>query len=142
MKRIVVAIDGSDASLRAAALAHEIAKGLGARLSLVCCLPPVYVPPEAEFQAEYVTAVQHANRDWADGVLRRAREKLGATDVDVEGLAMDGEAARVVAELAGAPDVVLVAVGSRSRGALSRVLLGSVSNRIVHLCEKPVLVVH
>jgi nucleotide-binding universal stress UspA family protein len=141
-KRILVGVDGSEASQRAAALACDIARGLGARVTLACCMPPVYVPPEAEFHAEYVSAVQKANKDWGDGVLRDTREKLGASAVPVDGLLLDGDPARVIAELAREPDVVIVAVGSRNRGAMSRVLLGSVSNRVVHICEKPVLVVH
>jgi len=47
-----------------------------------------------------------------------------------------------VAEAAAAPDVSLVVVGSRGQGAVARVLLGSVSDRLVHVCPKPILVVH
>jgi len=35
-----------------------------------------------------------------------------------------------------------VVVGSRGRGAVTRVLLGSVADRLVHICKIPVLVVH
>jgi len=33
-------------------------------------------------------------------------------------------------------------VGSRGRGAVTRVLLGSTSDRLINICEKPVLIVH
>jgi nucleotide-binding universal stress UspA family protein len=33
-------------------------------------------------------------------------------------------------------------VGSRGHGAMARVLLGSVSDRLLRICAKPVLVVH
>jgi nucleotide-binding universal stress UspA family protein len=38
--------------------------------------------------------------------------------------------------------VDLVVAGSRGQGAVARALLGSVSDRLVHLCPKPILVVH
>jgi len=39
-------------------------------------------------------------------------------------------------------DVDLVVVGHRGRGALARLLLGSVADRLVQICPKPVLIVH
>jgi len=38
--------------------------------------------------------------------------------------------------------VDLVVVGSRGRAAVARVLLGSVTDRLVHISTKPVLVSH
>ena len=35
----------------------------------------------------------------------------------------------------------LVVVGSKGRGAVSRVLIGSVTDRLVHICKRPILVV-
>ncbi len=38
-------------------------------------------------------------------------------------------------------DADLVVVGSKGRGAVSRMLVGSVTDRLVHISKKPVLVV-
>ena len=44
--------------------------------------------------------------------------------------------------LLAAPDVDLVVAGSRGQGAVARAPLGSVSDRLAHLCPKPILIVH
>jgi len=67
--------------------------------------------------------------------------------LDVPGLAIStavlfGSPAECIAEQAAAPGVGMVVVGSRGHGAVARVFLGSVSDRLVHICPKPVLVVH
>jgi nucleotide-binding universal stress UspA family protein len=35
-----------------------------------------------------------------------------------------------------------VVAGSRGQGAVARALLGSVSDRLAHICPKPILIVH
>ena len=52
-----------------------------------------------------------------------------------------GPAAETISELADAEGYDLVVVGSTGKGAVKRMLLGSVADRLVHTCTKPVLVV-
>ena len=53
-----------------------------------------------------------------------------------------GAPAEAIAEEGAASDVGLVVMGSRGHGAVARMFLGSVSDRLVHISSKPVLVVH
>ena len=53
-----------------------------------------------------------------------------------------GPAAATLSRVAKGGDVDLVVVGHRARGALARLLVGSVADRLVQICPKPVLVVH
>jgi nucleotide-binding universal stress UspA family protein len=46
-----------------------------------------------------------------------------------------------LAELAESGNFDLVVVGSKGRGAVSRMLVGSITDRLVHICKRPVLVV-
>jgi nucleotide-binding universal stress UspA family protein len=48
----------------------------------------------------------------------------------------------VLARAAEEWDAQLVVVGSRGQGLVRRVMLGSVSDRLVHICTRPVLVFH
>ncbi len=140
MKKILVAVDGSEPSSRALKQAAELAKPFGA--TLVCChvTQPVFVPPEP-FGFNTVQ-VEQANREWGEKLLNDAVTGLKAQGIDAEPRLLLGAPADMLAQEADTADIDLVAVGSRGFGAVGRMLLGSVSSRLVHICRKPVVVVH
>jgi nucleotide-binding universal stress UspA family protein len=86
--------------------------------------------------------VEQEHRAHADRLLADAMTKLGEPGVQVEPLVLTGSPAESLAEAALASDVGLLVVGSRGRGAVARMLLGSVSDRLVRISKKPVLVSH
>jgi len=137
MNRILVGVDGSAASHQAARLAAEIAARFGARLTLAYVVPRLLLPPDA--YGLTVAEVETEHRAHADEVLAAAAAALGP-GVAVERQVLYGLPAEALVE-AGA-DADLVVVGSRGHGAVSRVLLGSTSDRVVHVSSRPVLVVH
>jgi nucleotide-binding universal stress UspA family protein len=61
--------------------------------------------------------------------------------VHVETRFESGGPAEVLAELARTEKVDLVVVGHRGRGAVARLLLGSVADRLTQISPRPVLVV-
>jgi len=140
MKRILVAIDGSEPAARGARLAADIAGRFGARLTLLYVVPRLLLPPDV--YGLTVEEVEREHRAHADSILERALISLGGAGVEIDSQVLSGSPAETLAEAAAAPDVSLVVVGSRGQGAVARVLLGSVSDRLVHVCPKPILVVH
>jgi nucleotide-binding universal stress UspA family protein len=52
-----------------------------------------------------------------------------------------GYAAREIVDSAAKHDVSLIAVGSKGRGDLAGLLLGSTAHKVIHLSSRPVLVV-
>jgi nucleotide-binding universal stress UspA family protein len=58
----------------------------------------------------------------------------------VASLELEGPVAERLAEVAEQDGYDLVVVGSRGRNAVARMFLGSVADRLVHICKKPVLV--
>jgi nucleotide-binding universal stress UspA family protein len=138
MKRILVGVDGSEASLGAARLAAQIAVRFGARLTLACVVPHLLLPPDA--YGLNVEDVEQGNRAFAEKLLADSMAKLGESGVQADTLVLSGSPAESLAEAALSGGIDLVVVGSRGRGAVARVLLGSVSDRLVHISHKPVLV--
>ena len=140
MKRILAAIDRSEPATRGARLAADIAARFGARLTLVYVVPRLLLPPDA--YGLTVEEVEREHRAHAEQILRLAAASLGGTGLAVDSQILSGPPAETLAEAAAAPDVGLVVAGSRGQGAVARVFLGSVSDRLVHICPKPILVVH
>jgi nucleotide-binding universal stress UspA family protein len=140
MKRILVAVDGSEASLKAARMAADIALRFGARMTLAYVIPRLLLPPDV--YGLTLAEVEREQRVHADKLVAEALARLGEPGVQTETTVLSGSPAETLAEAAAAPDVDLVVLGSRGRGAVARVLLGSVSDRLIHISPKPVLVVH
>ncbi len=140
MKRILVGIDGSDVSQRAARLGADIALRFGARLTLAYAVAPMLLPPDAYGLSTTDIAQEHER--YAGKLLETAAARLAEHGLEIDTVVLVGPPAERLAEAAAAPDVSLVAVGSRGLGAMARALLGSVSDRLLRICAKPVLVVH
>lgn len=136
MKKILVAIDGSAAATHAARMALELAGKTGAALTMAYAAAPVLAPPDLPFSAPMM---QEESQRAGERLLEMTAKELG--NPDVRRVTFLGNPAEVLADFAERENFDLVVVGSKGRGAVSRVLVGSVTDRLVHICKKPVLVV-
>lgn len=147
MKRIVAAVDHSDASLRAADLAAELAAKFDAALVLLTVGRDPGAPDpgmEAFARLEHIRDPAPALfigslRDSLIGVSDRAQAK-GANHVSTEAIA--GDPAEQIIAFATEAQADLIVMGSRGHGQLAGLLLGSVAQKVVAHAHCPVLVVH
>jgi nucleotide-binding universal stress UspA family protein len=139
MKRILVAVDGSEPSLKAARMAADVALRFGSKLTLCHVVPKLLLPPDV--YGLTIAEVEKEHRAYADRLLETAVAALDEPGLDVSTTVLYGSPAEAIAEEAAVEDVELVVIGSRGHGAVARMFLGSVSDRIVHISPKPVLVV-
>jgi nucleotide-binding universal stress UspA family protein len=135
---ILVAVDGSPNSLKGVKEASRLAKALNARLELAYVLPPILLAESV--YAETIKKIDAANREEADKIFKASRAAVEA-GVDSSAVMLNGAPAEALADLAQAERVWGVVIGAKGHSAVSRMLLGSVTDRLVHICHKPVLVV-
>ena len=140
MRSVVVATDGSPEALKAVSAAAEIARGGNAKVEVVYVSAPNLLPPQV--YPDVVAKLEAEEKRYASEILKAAAGEVSRFGVACDQVNLVGEPAESLAELADRANVWMVVVGSRGRGAVARVLLGSVADRLVHICKKPVLVVH
>jgi nucleotide-binding universal stress UspA family protein len=140
MERILVAIDDSECAQRAAAMAADLGRRLGATVTLAYAVPP---PPVLGEPAMVDTAaLARAHDDHAQKLLDRTAAAVSRPDLRLSTQILHGPAPEALNEAAEKLRVDLVVVGSRGRNAFTRAILGSVSHALVQTSKKPVLVVH
>jgi nucleotide-binding universal stress UspA family protein len=145
--RILVADDGSDPALRAVETAAELAARTGAELFALAVVNP------AEFRAEDVEALARSEAlqeggaidrlvDAAADYLDRCRTiaaRQGVVRFHAEKRAGSDPAAEIL-DFADDHGIDLIVVGTRGRGRLSGLLLGSVSQKLASLAPCSVLI--
>lgn len=142
VKRILVGVDGSRESHVAANYAADLARDTGARLILACAVfaPEPLGDPELVARTS-VWEEEEEEHERGEDLVRQVGAAVVRRGVASETLVVGGPAAATLASIARSCNVDLVVVGHRERSALARMLVGSVADRLVEICPKPVLVV-
>jgi nucleotide-binding universal stress UspA family protein len=141
LKHILVGVDGSEGSRKALAFAVGLARNLGARLTLMAVLePPIVLPfgPMESFAVVPTISDQHLE------ALRKMLRECAAAHL---GVPMDevvevGRAAETITDQADKRNADLIVMGAHGHNPAKRLLIGSVSDRVVHISRRPVTVVH
>lgn len=139
MKRILVGVDGSPPSHKALRVAIQLAKATGARLTLAFVGQPPVLPPET--YRELLGKIESEHRRYASEALSAAQAIAREGGVEAEGLPLYGAPAEALCNAANSENSDLIVVGSRGLGAVKRAFVGSVSDRVAHIANRPVLVV-
>lgn len=134
---IVVGVDGSDASKRAIAWAAEEASFRGAPLIAVYAWMPPLTPGLEYLWSEELVAAQQAAASEAIAI---GVAGLAERYPDLEIRREIVQAPPVTALLQVAADAEMLVVGSRGRGGISRLLLGSVSHGVLNALPCPTVV--
>ncbi|MGQ0824489.1 MAG: universal stress protein [Actinomycetota bacterium] len=137
MERIVVGVDGSEPSHRALHWALVEARLRGARLDVVHTwhMPYATASPYSPPTAWDPQLFEDEGRALLDAAVANA----DTSAVEVHRLLSAGAAAPTLIETAKGAD--LLVVGSRGRGGFAGLLLGSVSQQVVHHAPCPVVVI-
>jgi nucleotide-binding universal stress UspA family protein len=132
---IVVGYDDSDGSRAALDRAVGLARRAGYTIIVVFC----YEPPAARAGGalDQRDLVESLGRE----LLEAAQRRVAGTDVTVRGELVNGRPVDGLIAAADQHDAAMIVVGHHGEGPLRGALLGATANKLLHLAERPVLVV-
>jgi nucleotide-binding universal stress UspA family protein len=145
-RRIVVGVDGSEASHRALVWAARFALATKIEIIAVHAVdPPAFLSPDLGGKDPFVSeAVVTAWKEWRSDVERVLEEDwcapLRQAEVQFKAMVVEG-GSRALLGVANHEHADAVIVGRRGRGGLAELVLGSFSHHVVHHSSRPVIVV-
>ena len=134
--KVLVAVDHSEVSARVLAAARDLALLSKGEVWVVHLR-------EREVIAQ-LGRVPSESESEAEAAVTSAVESLNAAGVRAHGEVRDtvfGHAAREIIEDARERGADVIVMGSRGRGDLAGLVLGSTAHKVIHLADRPVLVV-
>jgi len=139
MKKILVAVDGSDKSKKALKKAREIGELSNSDITVITVIntfgSPYITDPEIKVK------LSKENVEYGENILKEAAKTFEGYSGNVHTMLKDGDIGGEILEEAEEGDYDLVVMGSRGLGAFSRTFLGSVSNRVVNHINRSILIV-
>lgn len=136
---LVIPTDGSEHAEAAAERAFGLAEIHDAGVHVVCAADTGPFD-EVRLPGDDASA-DEAIHDQAAEFVSRLAERADARGLDVETAVLSGPAKNEIVEYASSVDADLVVMGSRGRGGVQRLLLGSVTDHVVRTSDVDVLVV-
>jgi nucleotide-binding universal stress UspA family protein len=137
-KNILIGVDGSAYSYKAAKIAGEMARCMGADLWVVACFEPV---PAYLGEPNLQNAISGHIAE-AEGVMTAALAEIGPIQGKLHKEMLEGAPADTILSVAQVRSIDLIVMGTRGLGRLSGLLMGSQSQKVVSQSSCPVLLVH
>ena len=135
-EKLLAGVDHSKASKHVLGAARDLASVSGGEVWVVHLREREIMPRAGLIASE--------STDEAQAQVDSAVEELTRAGIKAHGVVRStvyGHAAREIVEDAKNLDVGVIIVGSRGRGDLAGLVLGSTAHKVIHLADRPVLVV-
>jgi nucleotide-binding universal stress UspA family protein len=150
-QKILVPLDGSEHSLKALDEAAQIAQKFSGNITLLhtYSLQPLLMPGPSAATSPNIpiltgvdmskmaeAAQQHGNKILEDG-----EKRVTATNVQVKKMLVEGHAVEEIVRIANQGNFELIVIGARGISHMREMLLGSVTDGVIHHVHCPVLVI-
>ncbi|MCE2463007.1 MAG: universal stress protein [Dehalococcoidia bacterium] len=141
LKTILVPLDGSDIARGILPYVSQIARKTGTPLVLHTAidLQSMHI---SETSAMYLDQIEGRLRARALGTLKEIADQLRDASIEVRSEVTVGSPAEEVLRFAGEARCDLIAMSTHGRNAIGRSILGSVTDKIVHSADVPVLTIN
>ncbi len=135
---ILLAVDGSEHSMRAAKEAGDLARAMKSEIVRIVVafesIPPYLGEPNLQ---QAITARMNE----AQAVLQKAQDAVGKIPGEVHTELIEGSAAEAIINVAKTRGSTVIVMGSRGLTTIAGLVLGSTSNKVVSHATCPVLIV-
>jgi nucleotide-binding universal stress UspA family protein len=150
MKKILIALDYDPTAQKVAEIGHAMAQAMKAELILLHVISdPVYYSTTEyspimgfngyinmdQFQPDSVDGLMMASKHYLD----KTRQHLG--DKSIQILVEKGDIAETILETAKKTDADIIVMGSHSRRWLEEILMGSVTEKVLHNSSVPLFII-
>lgn len=139
-KRILVAVDGSENSIRAVETAKNLAEEGMQQIGLIHVVQPVYQTVGSYGYVDVSTMIT-TQTETGQRILAEAKELINDVGVEVDTRLVVGRRGQEICKFAKSGEYDLIVMGRRGLGRLEEVVLGSVSEYVVRHSDLPVLIV-
>ena len=143
IKRILVPVDFSPASLKALDYAADFAQPLGAGLSVLFVIEPIYyaVPDLAGAAAGTAVGLLEEQRASGKRQLERLQARYAKRRIKLRTVMQTGTPYQTIVDAAQSLKAHLIVMSTHGRTGVSHLLLGSVAERVVRSATCPVLTI-
>ena len=139
IRRLLVPVDGSEHSRNAAEQAVRVAEPYGAEIVFLHVVDPQVAAEleESSLDGDALGRLRAQGQGFLHGVARLAEEHGLPHREELA----EGDPAAVICDVAAREDADVIVVGKLGRRGARRILMGSITRRVIESGERPVLVV-
>jgi len=141
--KILCPTDFSSPSYDGLEAAVELARHFDAELIVLHVVSPAPIMPGSFSGAgSYLPTVLEEVEDWAKNSLQALLEKRVPKEIRTQGKVVIGTPAMEIAQMAVAEKADITVIATHGESGWKKFLMGSVTERVVRLAERPVLTIH
>lgn len=136
-ERILLAVDGSENSLRAAKEAGDLARAMKSDVRILVAfdgIPSYLGEPNLE-------RVIEAHMKESQAIMQKAQDALGKIPGEIHTEIIEGSPAEAIINVAKTRGSTVIVMGSRGLSSIAELVLGSTSHKVVSHAPCPVLIV-
>lgn len=140
IKRVVVAVDGSDHAVRATALARDLAERYAVPLRLVHVFPLLHFDQQGALGIS-AEALAEVRKQSAADAFATVESLLAECSQPIERSALMGDVAETLLDILNDDPNTLMVMGRRGQSGLKSLMLGSVSDKVLRHTQSVVTLV-
>lgn len=148
MQKILLAVDGSESSKKAAKKAAKLASSLNAHVSLITVINPDYSHnietievSSAEMSMERLEELKEEKKRKGKRILDEAAQFLEENNIKVAKKVYEGNPADKICQVAEEENYDMIVIADKGLGEIKRFFLGSISDKVVRHASTSVFVV-